>query len=119
MSSSGNLFVRDFFTSNLEYYQATNDTKNSHFRIQKASRMGIRHAPKILISGKRPQHQVAQTSYGSNGGGCAKEQRNRGGGGWLGRRGNERAFFCRSGVAAGQFQPQAFFTFCHCPVVIS
>jgi len=38
--SSGNFFERDSFTSNLEYYQTTNDTQDSHFRIQKAGITG-------------------------------------------------------------------------------
>ena len=40
MSSSGIFFECDSFTSNLEYYQATNDTQNSHYCIQKASVTG-------------------------------------------------------------------------------
>ena len=40
MSSSGNFLECDSITSNLEYDQATNDTKNSHFRIQKAGISG-------------------------------------------------------------------------------
>ncbi len=41
MSSSGDLFECDSFTSNLEYYQATNDTGDWHFCIQKASITGL------------------------------------------------------------------------------